>query len=65
VCEHYRKQEKSGTIDYWVSTQITPYGMAKMTGPDMTMVLKKVLSNESSHIKGEPQKMQMPEMPHF
>jgi hypothetical protein len=39
--------------------------MAKMTGPDMTMVLKKVLSNESSHIKGEPQKMQMPEMPHF
>jgi hypothetical protein len=28
----------------------------------MTMVLEKVLSNETSHIKGEPQKMdfQMP-----
>jgi hypothetical protein len=65
VCEHYRKQEKSGTVDYWISNQITPYGMAKMTTGDMTMVLKKVLSNESSQIKGEPQKMQMPEMPHF
>jgi len=65
VCQHYRKQEKNGPIDYWISTQITPYGMAKMTGTDMTMVLKKVLSNETSHIVGEPQKMQMPEMPHF
>jgi len=36
-----------------------------MTGPDVTMVLKKILTNEASHIKGEPQKMQMPEMPHF
>jgi len=65
VCQHYRKQEKSGTVDYWVSDQVTPYAMAKMTGPDMTMVLKKTLTNETSHIKGEPQKMQMPEMPHF
>jgi hypothetical protein len=29
----------------------------------MTMVLKKTLANETSHIKGEPQ--QMPGMPHF
>jgi hypothetical protein len=65
VCQHYRKQEKSGTVDYWVSDQVTPYAMAKMTGPDVTMVLKKTLTNESSHIKGEPQKMQMPQMPHF
>lgn len=65
VCQHYRKPEKNGTIDYWVSTQITPYALAKLTGPDMTMVLKKTLSDETSHIKGEPQKMQMPEMPHF
>jgi hypothetical protein len=65
VCQHYRKQEKSGTVDYWVSDQVTPYAMAKMTGPDVTMVLKKTLTNETSHIKGEPQKMQMPQMPHF
>jgi hypothetical protein len=36
-----------------------------MTTPDMTMVLKRILTDEASHIKGEPQKMQMPEMPHF
>ncbi len=63
VCQHYRKQEKSGTVDFWVSDQVTPYAMAKMTGPDVTMVLKKTLTNETSHIKGEPQKMQFPGMP--
>ncbi len=63
VCQHYRKQEKSGTVDYWLSDQVTPYAMAKMTGPDVTMVLKKTLTNETSHIKGEPQKMQFPGMP--
>ena len=62
VCDHYRKQEKNGTLDYWVSTKVSPYGVVKMTSPNMTMVLKKELSGETSHIKGEPQKM---DMPHF
>jgi hypothetical protein len=65
MCEHYRRQDpKTGQIDFWVSTQVSPYGVVKMTGADMTMVLKKILSNETSHIKGEPQKMNF-EMPHF
>jgi hypothetical protein len=62
-CEHYRKQEQNGPVDVWITTQVTPYGMVKMTGPDSSMVLKKVLTNETSHIKGEPQKMQFPGMP--
>lgn len=62
-CQHYRKPEKNGTVDYWISTQVTPYAMVKLTSADMTMVLKKTLTDETSHIKGEPQKM--PEMPHF
>ncbi len=61
-CEHYRKQEGRKTIDYWVSTKVSPYGVVKMTSPEMTMVLKKELTDETSHIKGEPQKM---DMPHF
>jgi hypothetical protein len=65
ACQHYRKQEKNGAVDYWISTQVTPYAMVKLTSSDMTMVLKKILTNETSHIKGEPQKMQMPEIPHF
>jgi hypothetical protein len=65
-CQHYRKQDPKGTVDLWVSTSITPWGIVKMTGTDVSMVLKKALSNESSHIKGEPQQMQMPGgVPHF
>jgi hypothetical protein len=59
-CDHYRKQGPRGTTDVWVSTKVSPYGMVKMISPDMTMVLGKVLSNETSHIKGEPQKINIP-----
>jgi hypothetical protein len=63
TAQHYRKQDARGTTDLWISTQITPYAVVKMTSPDATMVLKKVLSNETTHITGEPQKMNFPGMP--
>lgn len=59
-CEHYRKQEDGKTIDYWVSTKVSPYGLVKMTGGGTTMTLEKTLTGQTSHIKGEPQQMQMP-----
>jgi hypothetical protein len=62
VCEHYRTRVDKTTADVWVSTKVSPYGMVKMTSADMTMVLTKVLANETSQIKGEPQKF---ELPHF
>ena len=62
-CQHYRKQEQNGPVDMWVSTEVSPYAMVKMTGTDMSMELKKTLTNETSHIKGEPQKFQFPGMP--
>ena len=65
ACQHYRKQEKGGQMDYWITTQVASFGWVKMTTPELTMVLTKILTNETTHIKGEPQKMQMPEMPHF
>jgi hypothetical protein len=37
--------------------------MVKMSSGERTTVLEKVLSNETSHIKGEPQKMGMPMPP--
>ena len=64
-CQHYRSQGNNGTTDMWISTQVSPYGMVKMTSAGSTIVLKKVLTNETSHIKGEPQKMEMPQMPHY
>lgn len=60
-CEHYRKQTQHGTFDYWISSKVSPYPMVKVTGPEMTMVLVKILSGESSHIHGEPR--QMPGLP--
>ena len=62
-CQHYRKQEQNGPVDMWISTEVTPYALVKLTGADVSMVLKKTLTNETSHIKGEPQKMQFPGMP--
>jgi hypothetical protein len=59
-CQHYRKQEQNGPVDMWISTEVTPYAVVKLTGPDMSMVLKKTLTNETTHIKGEPQQMQLP-----
>jgi len=63
--QHYRRQDGTGTSDVWVSTKVSPYGLVKMTSPEMSMELEKVLSNETSQIKGEPQKMGMgmPGMP--
>ncbi len=63
TCQHYRKTDARGTTDLWITTQVTPWALAKMTGPDATMVLKKVLSNETTHITGEPQKLNIPGMP--
>ena len=62
LCDHYRSQSDRGTADVWVSTKVAPYGLVKMTSEDTTMVLEKVLTNETSQIKGEPQKMDFPGM---
>jgi hypothetical protein len=59
-CEHYRKQELHGIVDVWISSKVSPWGTVKMSSGEMTMVLEKVLSNETTHIKGEPQKMNIP-----
>jgi hypothetical protein len=61
-CDHYRGNIQGKTIDYWVSSKVSPYGLVKMTSADLSMELKKTLSNETSHITGEPQAM--PSFPH-
>jgi len=63
ACEHYRKQEPQGTVDVWVSSKVSPYGTVKVTSGGMTMVLEKTLSDEKSHMQGEPQKMNIPTGP--
>jgi hypothetical protein len=60
TCDHYQTQEEGSTVDLWVSTKVSPYGVVKMVRNDATMVLEKVLTNETSHIHGTPKKFQMP-----
>jgi hypothetical protein len=59
-CDHYRKQEEGSPVELWVSSKVSPYGIVKMVGNDATMVLEKVLSNQTSHIHGTPQQFAMP-----
>lgn len=61
-CDHYRTTAEGKPADVWISTKISPYGLVKMASADTTMVLQKVLENETSKITGEPRKF---EMPHF
>jgi hypothetical protein len=62
-CQHFRSTEKGKTTDVWVSAKVAPYGLVKMSGPETSMVLERVLENEKSQIQGEPQKMSFPGMP--
>jgi hypothetical protein len=59
VCDHY-KSANGG--DVWISTKVYPYGLIKAVGKDSTIVLQKTLSGQTSEIKGEPRKL---DMPHF
>jgi hypothetical protein len=60
LCDHYKSKEDNG--DVWISSKVSPYGLIKAVTKKATIVLQKTLSNQTSEIKGEPRKM---EMPHF
>ncbi len=57
TCDHYKSKHGDEPADLWISAKVPPYGLIKMTSASSTMVLEKVLANETSRIKGEPQKM--------
>ena len=52
--------EKVGTADLWISSKVTPYGAVKAIAPLETKELTKLLTNETTQIKGEPRKFEMP-----
>lgn len=64
LTDHYRTQTGKTSADVWISSKVSPYGLVKMTSAEGTMVLVKVLQNETSRIKGTPQKMDIA-MPKF
>jgi hypothetical protein len=63
-CDHYTSTSADGKkADVWLSTKVSPYGLVKMVSSDANMELQKVLEHETSQIKGEPAKMNIPGMP--
>jgi hypothetical protein len=56
-CEHYRMTKGAWKADIWFSRDVRPNGLVRMVSTDAQMSLVKVLTNETSHIKGTPQRM--------
>ena len=65
ACDHYQMNERGGTVDAWVASSVSPYGLVKMTSRDMTMTLAQVVKGAKSRITETPQKMEMPGMPNL
>ena len=56
-CEHYRgKTENGAPADFWTSAKVTPFGLVRMVSKDSTVVLTKLLENQTSQITGKPKK---------
>jgi hypothetical protein len=55
TCEHYRGKNGDGS-DVWVSKDVPPYGLVKMTDKDkdQTVVLTKIDKNFQDKITGTP-----------
>jgi len=60
ACAHYRSRD--GATDVWVSDQVAPWGLVKMTGRDTTMTLLRVVTDATTKITGTPQKLDPAEM---
>jgi hypothetical protein len=52
TADHYRM--KNGSGDFWVSDKVSPYGLIKYQGKDMTMVLTKLVTGAKDKITGTP-----------
>jgi len=61
-CDHYQTQGSGSAADVWVTPQVSPYGLVKMTGSGTTMILSKLVSGAKSRITETPQKFDMPDM---
>lgn len=52
TAHHYKMKDGSG--DFWLSEQVSPYGLIKGQGKDFTMVLVKAVSDAKDKITGAP-----------
>jgi hypothetical protein len=57
ACDHYQDTDGGKTIDVWVSPDASPYGMVKMTAPNASAVLTKIIQDYQSKITKTPKRM--------
>jgi hypothetical protein len=50
-CQHYKTKDGKG--DFWLSSQVTPWGLVKTSG-DAQMELVRVITGATDHITGTP-----------
>jgi hypothetical protein len=62
TCEHWRTKAKDRTADVWLTEKVHPWGLVKMTSPEATMTLLRVVTDAKTRIKGTPQKFVLGEM---
>ncbi|HUK46747.1 MAG TPA: hypothetical protein VLW06_04110 [Terriglobales bacterium] len=55
-CQHWRSK-KDGN-DIWISDKVSPWKLVKMTGPNNSMTLVRVITDAKSHITGTPVSME-------
>jgi len=58
TCNHYRSQLEGETSEVWISPRVSPYGVVKMVAGETTMVLSKLLENQTTRISGEPEELE-------
>lgn len=46
-----------------MTATVSPYGLVKMTTPETTMTLQKVITGAKTQITETPQKLQIPQIP--
>jgi hypothetical protein len=54
TAHHYRMKDKDDPGDFWLSEQVSPYGLIKGQGKDFTIVLIKSVTDAKDKITGTP-----------
>jgi hypothetical protein len=55
-CQHWRS--KKDATEVWLSDKVSPWKLVKMSGPNNTMTLIRLITDAKSHITGTPISMQ-------
>src|SRR5581483_7357671 len=56
ACQHWRTTKEH--TDIWLNDKVTPWGLVKMSGPEGSFTLQRIITNAKSQITGTPVSME-------